>query len=62
MYKSSDNRWIKMVDFIPRKVFEKKYKRLFKVKKGSVAMPLRKPLGALIIQTKFQYSDRELVE
>ena len=29
---------------------------------GNVAKPLRMALGALIIQTKFQFSDRELVE
>ncbi len=29
---------------------------------GNVAKPFRMALGALIIQTKFQYSDRELVE
>ena len=57
-----NNRWIKMADAIPWDVFEKKYSRLFKVKTGNVAKPLRTALGALIIQTKFQYSDRELVE
>ena len=34
----------------------------FKVKTRNVAKPLCTMLGALIIQTKFQYSDRELVE
>lgn len=29
---------------------------------GNVAKPLRMALGALIVQTKFQYADRELVE
>ena len=28
----------------------------------NVAKPLRMALGAMIIQTRFQYSDRELVE
>ena len=51
-----------MADAIPWDVFEKKYSRLFKGKTGNVAKPLRTALGALIIQTKFQYSDRELVE
>ena len=32
------------------------------MKTGNVAKLLRTALGALIIQTKFQYSDRELVE
>ena len=40
----------------------KKYKNLFKSKTGNVAKPLRMALGALIIQTRFQFSDRELVE
>ena len=62
LHMNPDNRWIKMADSIPWEVFEKKYKRLFKVKTGNVAKPLRTALGALIIQTKFQYSDRELVE
>lgn len=62
LHMNPTNRWIKMADSIPWEVFEKKYKRLFKVKTGNVAKPLRTALGALIIQTKFQYSDRELVE
>ena len=57
-----DNRWVKMADAIPWDVFETKYSRLFKAKTGNVAKPVRMALGALIIQTKFQYSDRELVE
>ena len=57
-----NNRWIKMADAIPWEQFEQKYARLFKGKKGNVAKPLRLALGALIIQTKYQYSDRELVE
>lgn len=62
LHMDPNNRWIKMADAIPWDVFEKKYSRLFKVKTGNVAKPLRTALGALIIQTKFQYPDRELVE
>lgn len=51
-----------MVDMILWDVFEKKYKHLFKSKTGNVAKPLRMALGALIIQTRFQFSDRELVQ
>jgi len=51
-----------MADSIPWEQFERKYARLFKGKKGNVAKPLRLALGSLIIQTKYQYSDRELVE
>lgn len=62
LHMNPNNHWIKMADAIPWDVFEKKYSRLFKIKTGNVAKPLRTALGALIIQTKFQYSDRELVE
>ena len=57
-----NNRWIKMADCIPWDEFEIKYAELFPSGTGNVAKPLRMALGALIIQTKFQYSDRELVE
>ena len=47
---------------IPWDMFEKKYKHLFRSKIENVAKPLRMTLGALIIQTRFQYSDREFVQ
>jgi len=59
---NSDNRWIILADRIPWDEFEVKYARLFLSDTGNVAKPLRMALGALIIQTKFQFSDRELVE
>ena len=62
LHMNPENRWVKMADAIPWGVFEKKYSRLFKGKNGRVAKPLRLALGSLIIQTKYQYSDRELVE
>lgn len=62
LHMNSENRWVKMADAIPWDVFEKKYARLFKGKNGRVAKPLRLALGSLIIQTKYQYSDRELVD
>ena len=62
LHMNPENRWIKMADMIPWDVFEKKYKHLFKSKTGNVAKPLRMALGALIIQTRFQFSDRELVQ
>lgn len=45
------NRWIEieMEDSIPWEVFEKEYKRLFKVKIGNVAKSLRTAFGVLII-------------
>lgn len=57
-----DNRWVKMADSIPWDEFDAKYAGLFHNGTGNVAKPLRMDLGALIIQTKFQYSDGELVE
>lgn len=51
-----------MADLIPWDEFEMKYAALFPSDTGNVAKPLRMALRALIIQTKFQYSDRELVE
>ena len=56
-----NNRWIKMADSIPWEQFERKYARLFKGEKWKCRKAA--PLGSwsLIIQTKYQYSDRELV-
>lgn len=51
-----------MADRIPWDEFETKYAELFPSNIGNVAKPLRIALGSLIVQTKFQYSDRELVE
>lgn len=62
LHMNPDNRWGKMADSIPWDEFEAKYAGLFPSGTGNVAKPLRMALGALIIQTKFQYSDRELVE
>lgn len=62
LHMNPENRWIKMKDAIPWEIFEKKYSRLFKGKNGRVAKPLRLAQGSLIIHTKYQYSDRELVE
>lgn len=57
-----DNRWIKLAELIPWDVFEERYAELFPSDTGNVAKPLQMALGSLIIQAKFQYSDRELVE
>ena len=51
-----------MADLIPWNVFEKRYAALFPSSTGNVAKPLRMALGALIIQTRYQFSDLELVE
>lgn len=50
-----------MTDSIPWDEFKIKYADLFPSGIGNVTKPLR-ALGAHIIQTKFQYSDRELIE
>ncbi len=42
-------------------LFEEKYAALFPSGTGNVAKPLRLALGSLIIQNRFQHSDRELV-
>ena len=62
LHMNPDNRWIKLAERIPWEEFEGKYAKLFPSDTGNVAKPFRMALGALIIQTKFQYSDRELVE
>lgn len=57
-----DNRWVQLADRVPWDIFEEKYAALFPSGTGNVAKPLRLALGSLIIQSRFQYSDRELVE
>lgn len=57
-----ENRWVRLADSIPWELLETKYAELFPGDTGNVAKPLRMALGSLIIQKKFQYSDRELVE
>jgi len=56
------NRWVKMADSIPWSQFEESYSLLFEGTNGNVAKPLRLALGSLIIQTKYQFADKELVE
>lgn len=55
-----DNRWVKKADIIPWDEIELRYAKLFKGHNGNVAKPLRLALGALIIQTEYQYSDVEV--
>ena len=62
LHMNPNNRWVKMADSIPWDEFEIKYAGLFPSLTGNVAKPLRMALGALIIQQRFQFSDRELVE
>ena len=62
LHMNPNNRWIQMADSIPWNTFEKLYAALFPSTTGNVAKPLRMALGALIIQTRYQLSDLELVE
>ncbi len=62
LHMNPNNRWIKMAELIPWDEFETKYAELFPSSVGNVAKPVQMALGALIIQTKFQFSDRELVD
>lgn len=62
LHMNQDNRWIRMEDKIPWELFEVKYAVLFPSDTGNVAKPLRMALGSLIIQTRFRFPDRELVE
>jgi hypothetical protein len=57
-----ENRWVKMAALIPWDEVEKKYARLFPSKNGNVAIPCRLALGALIIQAKYGFSDRETAD
>ena len=55
-----NNRWVKKAEIIPWDEIEKRYASLFKSHKGNVAKPLRMALGALLIQTEYQYPDAEM--
>jgi hypothetical protein len=56
------NRWVKIANLVPWEQFEERYALLFPSSIGNVAKPLRMALGSLIIQTKYGFSDKELVE
>jgi hypothetical protein len=59
----SDNRWVKMANFIPWDEFEKAYHKSFKnVRLGPPAKSVRVALGALIIKERLGTSDEETVE
>ncbi len=57
-----ENKWIKKAAMIPWEAIEEEYADLFPSGCGMPAKPLRMALGALLIQKKYDYSDRELVE
>ena len=62
LHMDPENRWVKMADRIPWDEFERRYAALFESDTGNPAKPLRLALGCLIIQARYQYPDRELVE
>ena len=62
LHMDPENRWVKMADRIPWDEFERRYAALFESDTGKPAKPLRLALGCLIIQARYQYPDRELVE
>jgi hypothetical protein len=54
-----NNRWIKKSKIIPWDEIEEEYSSLFQSREGNVAKPARLALGALIIQTEYDFSDEE---
>ena len=62
MHLSPNNRWVQKAAAIPWRTLEKDYARLFPAHTGNVAKTFRMAFGALIIQTKYHYSDEELVQ
>lgn len=58
-----ENRWVKMAALIPWWELEDQYSQYFKTtKRGEKAFSVRVALGALIIQTRLNLTDRETVE
>ena len=64
LHMNPNNRWIRLADMIPWSKYEKKYSHFFKndTKVGNISKPFRMALGSLIIQSKYGYSDREVVD
>ncbi|MGL6198530.1 MAG: IS5 family transposase [Lachnospiraceae bacterium] len=62
LHMNPNNRWIEMADLIPWDIYEQMYADMFPSNTGNVAKPLRLALGCLIIQKRYDFSDRELVE
>lgn len=62
LHMNPNNKWVKKADQVPWDVFENKYAELFQSNTGNVAKPLQMALGSLIIQTRFGFSDVDLVE
>ena len=59
---AADNRWVKLVAIIPWDEIEKQYAFMFPSDQGHVAKPVRMALGALIIQARCGFTDRETIQ
>ena len=57
-----NNEWIHIAQKLPWRAWETLYVGMFPSNTGNVAKPCRMVLGALIIQTRLGFSDRELVD
>lgn len=62
LHMDPNNRWIRMADSIPWYKYEVEYAKIFRHMRGNLAKPFRMAMGSLIIQMKFGYSDRELIQ
>ena len=62
MQLDSENEWIRVSNWLPWRAWEAQYEILFPSKTGNVAKPCRMVLGALILQIRMGFKDRELVE
>lgn len=60
---NKENRWVRLAEMIPWWKAEEKYAKAFRQKfKGEKAYSVRIALGALYIQNRLGYTDRETVE
>ena len=57
-----NNEWICIAQQLPWKAWEALYVAIFPSNTGNVAKPCRMVLGALILQTRLGFTDRELVD
>ena len=56
-----NNEWLRTAARLPWRAWEALYAVMFPAKNGNVAKPCRMVLGALILQCRMGYTDRELV-
>lgn len=58
----SNNEWVQISRKLPWRAWETLYEVMFPSNTGNVAKPCRMVLGALIIQLRMGYTDRDLVD